>query len=65
MGTNRIGISPRVSVTKPTGEIWEVKDLYVADASLFPTASGVNPMVTTEAIALHVANCILANQCKL
>ncbi|OAD80817.1 GMC oxidoreductase, partial [Phycomyces blakesleeanus NRRL 1555(-)] len=55
MSTCRMGISPSVSVTKPTGETWEIKNLYVADASLFPTASGVNPMVTTEAVALHVA----------
>lgn len=65
MGTNRMGISPKISVTKPTGETWEVKDLYVADASLFPTATGVNPMVTVEALALHVADSILKNEAKL
>lgn len=54
-----MGISPKISVTKPNGETWEVKDLYVSDASLFPTASGVNPMVTTEALALHVADNII------
>ncbi|KAI8149186.1 hypothetical protein BJV82DRAFT_590952 [Fennellomyces sp. T-0311] len=62
MGSCRMGISPKVSVTKPTGETWEVKNLYVGDASLFPTASGVNPMVTTEALALHVADCIINKQ---
>lgn len=66
MGSNRMGISPKTSVTKPTGETWEIKDLYVADASLFPTASGVNPMVTTEALALHVADSIInKNNSKL
>ncbi|KAI9273076.1 hypothetical protein BDA99DRAFT_499962 [Phascolomyces articulosus] len=55
LGTCRMGNSPDTSATKPTGETWEVNNLYVADASLFPTASGVNPMVTTEAIAIHVA----------
>ncbi|KAI7900781.1 uncharacterized protein BX663DRAFT_516491 [Cokeromyces recurvatus] len=59
MGSNRMGISPKVSVVKPTGETWEVKDLFIADASVFPTASGVNPMVTVETIALHIADCIL------
>ncbi|KAI9491775.1 hypothetical protein BDB00DRAFT_977784 [Zychaea mexicana] len=59
MGSCRLGVSPKVSATKPTGETWDVKDLYVADASLFPTASGVNPMVTVEAIALHVAASII------
>ncbi|KAI9030948.1 hypothetical protein CLU79DRAFT_732153 [Phycomyces nitens] len=69
MSTCRMGISPSRSVTKQTGETWEIKNLYVGDASLFPTASGVNPMVTTEAIALHVADSIIlksqANVAKL
>lgn len=65
MGSNRMGISPKISVTKPTGETWEVKDLFVADASLFPTATGVNPMVTVEALALHIADSILKNEAKL
>ncbi|KAI8890264.1 long-chain fatty alcohol dehydrogenase [Backusella circina FSU 941] len=59
MASNRMGISPKTSVTKPTGETWEVKNLYVADASVLPTATGVNPMVTTEAVCLHIADCIL------
>ncbi|KAI9245845.1 hypothetical protein BDA99DRAFT_527610 [Phascolomyces articulosus] len=61
MGSCRMGISPKVSVAKPTGETWEVKNLYISDASLFPTASGVNPMVTTEALALHVSDNIIKN----
>lgn len=50
-----MGISPKWSVVQPSGATWEVKNLHVADGSLFPTAVGVNPMVTIEAIALHVA----------
>lgn len=61
-----MGISPKTSVVKPTGETWEVKNLYVADASVFPTATGVNPMVTVETVALHIADCINNNnQSKL
>ncbi|KAI9252540.1 GMC oxidoreductase-domain-containing protein [Helicostylum pulchrum] len=66
MSSNRMGISPKVSVAKPTGETWEVKDLYVGDASLLPSATGVNPMVTVEALALHVADSIInKNKSKL
>jgi choline dehydrogenase-like flavoprotein len=34
--------------------------LYVADASLFPTAIGVNPMLTVMALARRVARTVVA-----
>lgn len=51
MGSARMGDSPERSAARPTGETWEVANLVVADGSAFPTASGVNPMITIEAIA--------------
>ena len=51
MGTARMGGSPATSACNPDGETWDVRDLVVCDASAFPTASGVNPMVSIEAIA--------------
>ena len=51
MGSARMGGSPDSSAASPTGETWDVRNLVVADGSAFPTASGVNPMVTIEAIA--------------
>ena len=51
MGSARMGGSPAMSAANPAGETWEVPDLVVADGSAFPTASGVNPMITIEAIA--------------
>jgi choline dehydrogenase-like flavoprotein len=55
MGTCRMGADPRSSVVGATGETHAVRDLYVADASLFPSASGVNPMLTVAALAHYVA----------
>lgn len=46
MGTCRMGTSPKTSVVDPEGKVWGTEGLYVADASVFPSASGVNPMVT-------------------
>ncbi|KAF9183394.1 hypothetical protein BGZ51_004056 [Haplosporangium sp. Z 767] len=67
MGSCRMGNSPKTSVVKPTGETWEVKGLYVADASTFPTASGVNPMLTTYAMAHSIAQFMIKadNSAKL
>lgn len=59
-----MGISPKIAPVQPSGETFEVKNLYVADGSLFPTSVGVNPMVTIEAIALHVARHISTSLSK-
>lgn len=51
MGTCRMAASERNGVVDPTGKVWGTEGLYVADASVFPSASGVNPMVTNMAIS--------------
>ncbi|MCW2753543.1 MAG: oxidoreductase [Marmoricola sp.] len=51
MGSARMGGSPGISALNPDGETWDVKGLVVADGSCFPTASGVNPMISIESIA--------------
>ncbi|MGW0183641.1 GMC family oxidoreductase N-terminal domain-containing protein [Nocardia sp. NPDC003345] len=51
MGSARMGGSPELSATNPDGVTWDVPNIVVADASCFPTSSGVNPMVSIEAIA--------------
>ncbi|HWL65443.1 MAG TPA: GMC oxidoreductase, partial [Actinomycetota bacterium] len=44
----------------PDNETHEVRGLFVADASCFPTASGVNPMVSIYGIAHRAAQRIAA-----
>ena len=56
MGTARMGDSPKTSTLTPEGEAWDVGGLYVMDASTFPSASGVNPMISIEAIAYRNAS---------
>jgi choline dehydrogenase-like flavoprotein len=51
MGTARMGGSPNTAACTPGGETWDARRLYVCDASAFPSASGVNPMISIEAIA--------------
>ena len=51
MGSARMGGSPSTSACDPTGQTWDVRDLYVFDGSSFPTASGVNPQISIQSIA--------------
>jgi choline dehydrogenase-like flavoprotein len=51
MGSARMGGSPATSACDPSGQTWDVRDLYVCDGSVFPTAPGVNPQISIQAIA--------------
>jgi choline dehydrogenase-like flavoprotein len=52
MGTCKMSAAPTNGVVDPKGRVWEVDEgLYVADASVFPSASGVNPMITNMGIS--------------
>ncbi len=55
MGTCRLGGSERTAVANPDGEVYGVKGLYIGDASAFPTASGVNPMLSIYGLAYRTA----------
>ncbi len=55
MSTARMAGSPRQGVCKPTGETWEVKNLFVADGSSMPTATGVNPMMSIMGTAHYIS----------
>lgn len=58
MASCRMGASARSSVVDAEHRVWGIRALYVADASVFPTASGVNPMLTVMAIAHRAAGII-------
>jgi choline dehydrogenase-like flavoprotein len=70
MGTARMGAQPGLHVCDPRGRVrWSVAGisanqvitgLYVGDSSLFPTAIGVNPMLTVMALARRVTRTVLA-----
>ncbi len=55
MGTARIAAEPGDGVCAADGSVNGLGDLYVADASLFPTSVGVNPMMTIIAFAKKIA----------
>ncbi|CAL5227030.1 g9925 [Coccomyxa viridis] len=49
MGSARMGVARQASAVDANGEAWDVQNLFVADAALMPTSTGVNPMITVEA----------------
>jgi choline dehydrogenase-like flavoprotein len=55
MGSCRMGTDPATSVASPTGELHDVKGVWIGDASAFPTSSGTNPMVSIMALARRTA----------
>lgn len=61
-GTCRAGDNPRTSVTTPDGRLHDVDNVYVADASVFPFAGGVNPVLTIQANALRIARRLAGNK---
>ena len=60
MGSARVGGSPATSACDPSGQTWDVRDLYVFDGSSFPTASGVNPQISIQAISHMGARALAA-----
>jgi choline dehydrogenase-like flavoprotein len=59
MGTCRMGRDPAKTVVNPFGEAHEVRNLFVADASVFPSCMGVNPQISIMAFATRTAFRIL------
>ena len=60
MSSCRMGGNRRAAPVAPDGESYEVKNLYVADASALPTATGVNPMISIMALAHRTAQVMKA-----
>jgi choline dehydrogenase-like flavoprotein len=59
-GTMRFGIDPRTSVLDVNCKAHDLNNLYVVDASFFPSSSAVNPSLTIMANALRVGDHLLA-----
>ncbi len=63
-GTMRMGGDPRRAVVNAVGEAHAVKNLFVCDASVFPTSVAVPPQVTVMALATRTAQHIVTNAAR-
>jgi choline dehydrogenase-like flavoprotein len=62
MGTARMGATAAGGAIDPDGRVYGVEGLLVTDASAFPTASGVNPMLTIMALAHRATSALIARR---
>ena len=58
MSTVPMGSDPSRAAIDPDGRVYGWDNLFVADASVFPTSLGVNPQVSTMAIGLVVGEAV-------
>jgi choline dehydrogenase-like flavoprotein len=55
MGSCRMGSDPSDSVADGRGELHDTKGVWIGDGSAFPTAPGVNPMISIMSLAHRTA----------
>ncbi|POW22954.1 hypothetical protein PSHT_00757 [Puccinia striiformis] len=60
MSSCRMGSKPsKDSVVSEQGKVWEHENLWVADGSVLPTSTGVNPSISIMSVAHHIGNQIV------
>jgi len=62
LGTARMGDDPKTSVVNQWGQAHDVPNLYLMDASTFPTSGGVNPTATIMSVALRQVRHLVAER---
>jgi choline dehydrogenase-like flavoprotein len=58
-GTMRMGRDPNTSVVAPDGRCHDLDNVYVTDASLFPSSLLVNPQMTVYALSNYLADIMI------
>lgn len=56
MGTARIHPNPNEGVVDLNGKVHGLENVYITDSSVFPRCSGVNPMITIQAMSHFLAS---------
>ena len=64
VGTARMGADPSKTVVGPWGEVHDVANLFVADASVLPSCPTVNPQISIMAFATRTADHIVRHAAR-
>jgi choline dehydrogenase-like flavoprotein len=64
-GTVRFGLDPKVAPLDPYCRSYDHRNLFVVDASFFPSSAAVNPALTIAAQALRAADHMLLNDLRM
>ncbi len=59
VGTCRMGLDPKISVTDKNCKVWETENIYVGDGSVLVTGGGFNPVLTIMALAYKTGDHIV------
>jgi choline dehydrogenase-like flavoprotein len=62
VGTARMADHPRRGVVDANQQVFGISNLFVGDGSVFPTAGSTNPSLTITALALRLADHLIARQ---
>ncbi len=57
-GTARLGLDPATSVVNTDLRAHQIKNMWIADASVLPTSAAVNPALTVAALVLRSAQSV-------
>ena len=59
-----MGNDPKTSVVNKFGQSWDVSNVFVLGASLFPQNAGYNPTGTVGALAYHTMDAVVKRYLK-
>ena len=61
LGSAKMSTTREAGVVKPTGETWDIENLFVIDGSILPTSIGVNSQLPIMGISMMLARGLVAD----
>jgi len=61
LGSAKMSTARETGVVKPTGETWDVDNLFVIDGSILPTSIGVNSQLPIMGVSMMLARGLVAD----